>query len=173
MKSKATIVTKAELAKLVENAAESARKSLVERQESSMMPVWYIVSAYPEYVPNMVIGTPWSGDHEKHQAVAAVKQAAQAMEAEAVCFSSEVWMLKLEPGEKALDRPSQSPKRIEGVQIIAFNRRGEYKAKHLLTIRDKPGGRIIELRDDPEQPGHYESWMFDGMFYPTSRGGAA
>jgi hypothetical protein len=64
----------------------------------------------------------------------------------------------------AAGRPSESPDRIEVVMIIASNAEGESKAASLQIIRDKPGGRIISLVEDRQMPGHYESWMFDGMF---------
>lgn len=159
-------ISKEDMTPLVEQAAAYARRILVEDQQREMMPVWHLISSDSD-MPSAVVGTPWSGDSEKRQAVAAVKHMSREMNAEAVIFSCEVWFVKLDRGQRMRgDRPAESPDRIEAVMIVAVNRQGDWVMRHLLTIRDKPGGRIITLKDDPESPGTYESWMFDGMFNP-------
>jgi len=159
------------LTDLLDLAEKSAVDGLVDRQMKSIMPTFHLIS--PDRKHDTLVATPWDGDMEKRLAVTKVRQMAREMKATAVCFSSEVWMLVLPPGvDYAPDRPSQSPNRIEGVIIVATDGK-ETKARSLLTIRDKPGGKVLRLDRDPKVPdddgSQYDSWMLEDIIMLAKR----
>jgi len=161
-------MNKPDLDELLKHAEENARRILVKERQGEMAPVFHLISGDGEH--DTVIVTPWRDDFEKKLAVAKVKQIAHEIDALAVCFSSECWMLSVPSSQKYHERPSQSPNRIETVFILAYDGE-EVKCSTLQTIRDKPGGKIIALVKDEDLSnlgGDYESWILDGMI-PQAR----
>lgn len=165
------MTTKAELKDLVEQSVAYVHKVLIEERQKELMPIFHLVA--PPGGQSAVVGTPWNSKFEKQLAVAQVKAMARSIDAQAVVFTTECWLVKRDtPTDWHRQRihnviPSQEPDRMEAVMIAAKNKARDTEVVTLQIIRDKPGGRIISLIREVEFPGIYESWMFDGMFNPT------
>jgi len=173
---------KKSLEELVDLAEAHVRDYLLTKGEKELTPMWHLISRKEK--SDAVVATPWGGDFEKQLAVAKVKEIAREIDAEAVCFTTECWMLDStrikHPGGplpntswhrdramRNMPRPSQSPDRIEAVIIVAHDGVNT-KARSLQMIRDRPGGRLISLIDYAPGFGDsvYESWMLKGMIHP-------
>jgi len=162
------------LEELIELAEQHVRDIFFVEKLEGFAPLWYLVSKHKGQ--DCVVLTPWDGDLEKEHCVNKVKELAHSIEAEALCFSTECWMLDIKEGsrqERLNERPSESPNRIEAVLIIAHGFDGADAkrlrkrtiAKSLRMIRDKPGGRLIALENygDMGDGTTYDSWMLRGM----------
>jgi len=154
---------------LLDAGEKHARNILVKRRDKSLTAMFHLVA--PDGRPDAVISTPWGNDLQKQIMVAAVKSQAREMHATAALFLSEAWMatesipLTEWHRKRAAEHftpPSQRPDRVEVVSMIATDGRDTH-GRMLQIVRDKPGGRVIDLvRDGPDKTD-MQSWMFEGM----------
>lgn len=127
-------------------AAETQAKLILLGTKEQLEPSW-LLDAPNE--PTVVI-TPWSGDIEKMLARAFVRQKLKDLGAKAYSIAMEAWMVSLPKGARPiLDRPSQDPRRIECVMIVATDGFHQ-KSKTLRILRDKVTGKCTGLPEFDE-----------------------
>lgn len=130
-----------DLDKLMDLGVGQARSVLLNTKDQ-MEPTWLIHRPDDKY---RLVMTPWGGDFEKELARNYVRQLIEEDGADSYSVIMEAWAVSLPTGSRPiLDRPSQDPRRVECVMIVAtdgFNQR----SKTLRIIRDKATGKCREL----------------------------
>jgi len=103
---------------------------------------------------SIVIECPWSNDAEKEAAIALVCFQSRENHTYQALFISEAWAMEYPAGVdwRAADPPSQQPKRIECVQIVAMDKH-DSRSRSYRMIRDKPGGKLLRLEKMYEGEG--------------------
>jgi len=168
-------LAKVTLDHLLDLGEKHARDMLLKRREPQMQTFFHLVA--PEGGEDAIIPCNWRSDYEKDVTVACVKATAAIMKAVMALYVAEAWMLELPPpltswhAQHQMDngpRPSESPDRIEVVQIMAMDGTTT-KGRTLQMIRNRPGGKLISLvlipERDTENTG-YQGRMIDGIIPP-------
>lgn len=160
-----------DLVALLDQGERHARRSLLLRRERQLTGLYHLVA--PEGGYDRIVTCLWRNDIEKQITILAVKKLSREMGAVAALALAESWMVRLATGEyerrgDKMDPPSQDPRRVEVVTIIATD--GQTTRQRLLYIkRDQPGGRIIDLVPDHDIPqgGRFAGRMLDGIISPA------
>jgi hypothetical protein len=149
------------LLELIDAAERHVRSILLERREPELQGFFHLVA--PEGEPDALCIADWQNDIQKQLVILEVKAIARKMHAVAAVYCGEVWMVKRKANAPLRfdEPPSQSRDRIEAVSVIATDG-SETKLRLLQMIRDKPGGRIIALVEDPG-PQTLSGRLVDGL----------
>lgn len=151
------------LRELVDNGARHARECLLARGNPALTSIYHVV--LPGDATDAVIPCAWHDDREKTIVVSAIKVACRQFEATAIMYLGEAWMLSLpsgtDPNDPALPRPSQSPERIEVVQIMATD--GRETIGRTLEMKRDAGGRLTDLVVKPWLGGLTSGFLIDGF----------
>lgn len=122
-------------------AAEAQAKAVLLGTKDELAPSWLLDA------PNQptVVLTPWNGDMEKMLARAFIRQKLKDLGAKAYSVAMEAWAVSLPSGARPIiDRPSQDPRRVECVTIMATDGFHQ-KTKTLRIVRDKVTGKCTGL----------------------------
>jgi hypothetical protein len=146
------------LEQLTENAADHAKRILVNQPEASLLPTFLIQGR--ERV--LVIGAPFEDEREKDIIADAIRFTLKMERAESYSFMSEAWVLTQDIDEPYI-QPAKSDKRREVVIIIAVDRDGAGRMRtYEMKRNDK--GVVTELSresDVDEIHGGRFSNLFD------------
>jgi hypothetical protein len=163
------------LEQLVESGEKHARHHLLEKRDPELQAFYTLITDQNEMI---ILPCSFKDDFEKDVTVATVKATAVLCHAVKLVYISEAWMLKLPKALTPwhadrqmanLPKPSESPDRIEVVQIIASD---GITVRHraLQMVRNKPGGKLISLIPMAElsdgERTNYMGRMIDGIIPP-------
>jgi len=109
--------------------------------DGDLLPMWLIVK--PDDSRD-IIGTPWNDEREKVGILTMIRLMLKTENAKAYSFVSEIWMAKLEPGEKRTWKAAEeAPHRKEGLMVVAATPEKQRMKSWEIKRNDK--GRIIAL----------------------------
>lgn len=148
---------------LLDMGERHARDILLRRGEKSIAPFFHLVG--PPGEDDRLVGAWWTNDAEKEATAEAVARLARDMQARAVMFVSEAWVVALTRSEsrKAFEdgyvlAPAHDPRRIEVVALTARDDQGKTVARDLIMERDAKG-KIIAL--EPLEKGETDARMLN------------
>jgi hypothetical protein len=162
------------LNKLLNLGEGFARHHLVKKKGAMLEPFYTLVTPGKD-PPFTFVPCDFSNDDMKDMTIAAIHTISRELDAAAVLFVAESWMLILpapkegEP-EITLDdapRPSLSPDRIEVVILVASDGMTT-KSRNLRIVRDRrtKTKRVIALHRDKDFDGEPMCRMTDGVIQP-------
>src|SRR4029077_13672210 len=133
---------------LLDMAEWHARRMLLEGGCKSLQAMYYLVAPPGSESDGAIIPCMWHNDLEKEITVLTVKKLSRKIGAIAALFVSESWMVTLLESEyrrENADPPSQDPRRIEVVTLVATDGR-VIRQRYLQMIRATPGGPLVGLQ---------------------------
>jgi hypothetical protein len=160
------------LDQLLDLGEDHARRVLVQLGLREMTPIFHLISP----TVSKPIACRWRNDAEKEVILAGVWALSREMGATMGSCVSEGWMLKI-PTSWHVDRElakgpvRENPNRVECVHVMATDGVTQ-KARILQTIRDKPGGKVIDLILESES-NTFSGRMVDGLIVPRPEDDAA
>jgi hypothetical protein len=163
-----------DLENLLKHAGAVARAQLIAEGHPEFTGMFHLVA--PEGGTDAVIICPWRDGEEKLLTIAKVKEIAHGMDAVAAMFAGEVWMVKRAAPTpwhakrifENEDPPSQQPDRVEAVFAVATDGRRTV-ANTWRIVRNRPGGPVIALLEQPEMAGNFSGRIIDGLLPAKAR----
>lgn len=144
-----------------------ARKILLEDREGALTSFYHLVCEGGD--EDIIIPCPWRDEAEKQVFLDIVRNIARVVEAIAVMFCGEAWIVEVNDPAKieGMDPASQQPGRIEVVTIIAAVG-SEIAHRVLHIVRDKPAGRIVALAEKSHSGSGIGGRLIEGILPETS-----
>jgi hypothetical protein len=155
---------------MLDGGEAHVRNILLKRGEKQLTPLYHLFG--PPGGDHAIIPCQFQSEIQKQIMLAEVREIARKMGAVAALFMTESWMVKIDQRSswharrmlETMDPPSQHPDRIEAVTIAATD--GTEKAMRVLQIiRNRPGGKIVSLIEEPP-PEDILSRFLDGILPP-------
>jgi hypothetical protein len=146
---------------LVRRSGEFARDILIDEGRKQLSATFLLFGADDRL---HVVPCFWENEIQKQLMIAKIREIARTVGAVALSFMSEAW-LSTQPNKAGFDRtpPSEDPNRREIVFAVAANKEHRI-VRHWQIIRNRPGGRIISLVEDPIPSGMtFAGRMIDGI----------
>jgi hypothetical protein len=155
------MTTTPSLDEMLQLAGEHAQRMLVGGEVESLIPTYQLWNR-DELLS--IVACPWSDEAEKEFAFDKVRMLARQMRATRLVFLSEAWMATAKPTDDLdrMDPPSQRPDRQEVVFAVATDGKRK-KARSWAIVRDKPGGKITALTEQPMEAGSFGGRAIDGI----------
>jgi hypothetical protein len=145
------------LDQLTENAAEHARRILVDRPEATLLPT-FLIQGRDRL---SIVGTPFDGELEKDIVADAIRFTLKMEHANSYSFMSEAWMITQALDEPYI-QPAKSDRRREVVIIVAVSRDGDGRMR-TYEIKRNDKGIVTELTPDKDEVG-LEGGRFSNLF---------
>jgi hypothetical protein len=145
------------LDQLTEDAAEHAKRILVDQPEASLLPTFLIQGR--DRV--LIVGTPFDGENEKDIVADAIRFTLKMEHAHSYSFMSEAWTITQGAGEPYI-QPAKSDKRREVVIIVAVDRDGDGRMR-TYEMKRNAKGVVTELALERDEVG-LEGGRFSNLF---------